>query len=342
MRPCIGITLGDPSGIGPEVIVKALNNKTVYTRCIPVVYGDLFPLQDAISFCKLGLNIHIISNPREAMGEYGTIDLIPFYLVKNGDYEYKKASAKCGDASFKYIINAINDALEKKIDAVCTAPINKEALFLAGHKFSGHTEIFAHYTNTKNYAMLLTSKSLRVIHVTTHISLKDVASKVTKERVLEVIELANKVCKQIGIKKPRIAVAGLNPHSSENGLFGSEEGNYIIPAIEEASKIGIDVDGPVPPDTVFVKALSGMYDIVVAMYHDQGHIPLKLSGFKYNARKKEYTSVNGVNSTLGLPIIRTSVDHGVAYGKAGEGRANEESMIDAIKLAIQFYKNKND
>ena len=332
--------MGDPSGIGPEVTVKALAKKAIYERCIPVVYGDEDPIKDAISFCRTKQKINIISEPSEAKGEHGVIDLIPLHKVKFGDWEYKTVSSNSGDAAFTYIVRAIKDAMDNKVDAVTTGPINKESLHMAGHFYSGHTEIFAEYTNTKHYAMLLTSKSLRVIHVTTHVPLRQACEMIKKERLLNVIKIADDAMKSIGIKKPRIAVAGLNPHASENGLFGDEEEKEIIPAVKEAKEQGFDVEGPIPPDTVFVKAMGGQYDIVVAMYHDQGHIPLKLSGFKLNPKTGQYVSMSGVNCTLGLPIIRTSVDHGTAFGKAGEGRANEESMIDAIDIAILMAENR--
>ena len=230
--------------------------------------------------------------------------------------------------------------MEEKVQAVVTAPINKKSLNMAGHAYNGHTEIFAEYTGTKDFAMLLASKTLRVIHVSTHCSLRDACDKVKKDRILEVIKLAYKGMNQLGIQHPKIGVAGLNPHSSENGLFGYEEERQIIPAIEEAKKVGIDVTGPESPDTVFVKCQAGQYDIVVAMYHDQGHIPLKLSGFQYDLKEDKYKSVSGINCTIGLPIIRTSVDHGTAFGKAGEGRANEESMLDAIFAGVEMAKNR--
>ena len=220
-----------------------------------------------------------------------------------------------------------------KFDAVVTGPISKEAIHLAGHHYSGHTEIFADYTNTRDYAMLLVSDKLRVIHVTTHVSMEEACRRITKDRVLRVIKLAQTGMELLGFPRPRIAVAGFNAHCSENGLFGDQEAKGIIPAVEEARKLGMDVDGPVPPDTVFCKAVSGMYDVVVAMYHDQGHIPIKLMGFTMDSATGSYTSLSGINCTIGLPIIRTSVDHGTAYGKAGEGRANAQSMIEAIEAA---------
>lgn len=226
------------------------------------------------------------------------------------------------------------------MQAVVTAPISKESINMAGHYYSGHTEIFADYTNAKDFAMLLASKTLRVIHVSTHCSLREACERVKKDRVLKVIRLAREGMRQLGYAHPKIGVSGLNPHCSENGLFGTEEAQEIMPAIEEARKEGIDVTGPESPDTVFVKCQAGQYDIVVAMYHDQGHIPLKLSGFKYDLQRDMYESVSGINCTIGLPIVRASVDHGTAFGKAGEGRANEESMMDAIFAGVEMAENR--
>ncbi|MBR3933208.1 MAG: 4-hydroxythreonine-4-phosphate dehydrogenase PdxA [Clostridia bacterium] len=339
-RKTIGITMGDPAGIGAEITVKALNSKRVYEKSIPVVIGDYEALQDALNFCNLKLKLREIKNVSEALGEFGTIDYINLNYLKKGSWEYKKPQKLCGDASFNYVTYAIKLAKKGEIEAVITAPINKEAINMAGHNYSGHTEIFADYTGIKKYAMLLASGNLRVIHVSTHCSLRQACDNVKKERVLEVIKLANEGLELLGVNSPVIGVAGLNPHCSENGLFGWEEEKEIIPAIEEAKKSGLNVIGPEPPDTVFVKCMGGMYDIVVAMYHDQGHIPLKLSGFKLNPSTNSYTSMSGINCTIGLPVIRASVDHGTAYGKAGEGRANEESMLDAIFAGITMAKNK--
>lgn len=336
----IGITMGDPAGIGAEIIVKALEEKMVYDRCIPVVIGDEAAMMDAIRFCDSQLQLHMIQDIAQAKGMYGYIDCISLGYLKENGWEYKKPSALCGDASFHYITFAIKMALEKKIDAVITAPINKEAINMAGHHYSGHTEIFAEYTDTKDYAMLLASGNLRVIHVSTHVSLREACDRVKKERVLKVIKLADEGMRLLGYQDPVIGVAGLNPHCSENGLFGWEEEREIIPAIEEAKKQGLNVIGPEPPDTVFVKCAGGKYDIVVAMYHDQGHIPLKLSGFKLDSETNTYSNMSGINCTIGCPVIRASVDHGTAYGKAGEGRANAESMLDAIYAGIEMAKNR--
>lgn len=333
-RKRIAITMGDPAGIGPEVVVKALANKEIYEKCIPIVIGDYEALQDAIHFSKLNLELMEINAPTDAEGKYGVVEFINLSYLKPGSWVYKENSALCGEAAFQYIIHGIAYAKENAVSAVITAPISKESINMAGHPYSGHTEIFAEYTDTKDYAMLLASDNLRVIHVTTHCALIEACRLIRKERVLKVIKLADKACKMLGIEKPKIGVAGLNPHCSENGLFGTEEASEIIPAIYEAQKEGIDVQGPESPDTVFVKCKSGIYDIVVAMYHDQGHIPLKLNSFQWDAIENKYSSVKGINTTIGLPIIRVSVDHGTAFGKAGEGRANEESMIDAIFAGV--------
>lgn len=336
----IGITMGDPAGIGAEITVKALNNPAVYKECIPMVIGDYEAIKDAVDFCGLSLNIKCVSSPAECVGEYGTIELYDMRFLKKGGWDYKKPSAICGEASFQYILKGIDLAMKKEIGAVITAPINKEAIHMAGYNYSGHTEIFADYTNTPKYAMLLASGNLRVIHVTTHCSLRDACDRIKKDRVYDVINFAKEGLGLLGIENPKIAVAGLNPHSSENGLFGDEEQNEIIPAIEKAQADGVDVTGPVPPDTVFVKALGGKYDVVVAMYHDQGHIPLKLLGFKMSDNNGNFSDMSGINCTIGLPVIRSSVDHGTAYGKAGEGRANEGSLLDAINAGIMMARNK--
>lgn len=340
-RERIAITMGDPAGIGPEIVVKALAEGSVYKNCIPVIIGDREPLKDAISFSGLKLGLNEMRTFEETIGECGIIDFINLNYLKSGSWKYKKNSAICGEASFQYVVHAIQLAMAGRAAAVITAPISKESINLAGHHYSGHTEIFAEYTGTQDYAMLLASGNLRVIHVTTHCALIEACRLIRKERVLTVIKLADKGCRMLGISNPRIGVAGLNPHCSEGGLFGMEETSEIIPAIWEAKEYGIKVEGPEPPDTVFVKCRAGMYDIVVAMYHDQGHIPLKLNSFQWDAEKREYKSVRGINCTIGLPIIRVSVDHGTAFGKAGEGRANADSMLDAIETGLMMIKNKS-
>ncbi len=339
MRPIIGITMGDPAGIGAEVTVKALNRKTLYRQCIPVVIGDYAAIEEAIHFCNLSLSIRCIDHPNHATGTYGILELIDLHCLPKEDWRYQEVSASCGEAAFMYIRKAISLAMEGSLHAIVTAPINKEALNLAGHHYSGHTELFCDLTGSKDCAMLLISKTLNVIHVTTHVALRDVVNHITSERVYQVIRMAEESMILLGILTPRIAVAGLNPHCSEHGLFGDEESNKIIPAIERAKKQGINVEGPISPDIVFVKACAGLYDIVVAMYHDQGHIPLKLANFKINSVSNSFTSLGGVNCTVGLPIIRTSVDHGTAFDRAGKGCSNENSMVEAIKAALKMARH---
>lgn len=336
----VAITMGDPAGVGAEIVVKALSCVDVYRKCIPIVIGDKCALEDALRFCNLPIRLREIRNASEAEGLFGQIEYINLNLLSEGQWEYKKNSALCGRASFEYVKAAINMAMGKAVDAIVTAPINKKSLRMAGLEYDGHTEILAEFTHTKNFAMLLASKHMHVIHVSTHCSLSEACRRVKKDRVYEVIKLADRGMRELGYSNPRIVVAGLNPHASEDGLFGQEEEMEIIPAIMQAKSEGYNVEGPLPPDTVFVKCQSGQYDIVVAMYHDQGHIPLKLSGFEYDWVQNKYNAVSGINCTIGLPIIRTSVDHGTAFGKAGEGRANEESMLDAIDAAVVMKQNR--
>lgn len=332
--------MGDPAGIGAEIAVKALNYEEIYQRSKPVVVGSKVVVEDAISFIPSNLELNVIKDINDVKGEYGKIDLLDLDNIGLNDFKYGEVSAAAGRASVEYIFEAIDLALENKIAAVVTGPIHKEAINAAGYKYAGHTEIFADRTNTKDYAMMLTDEEMRVIHVSTHVSLRKACDLVKKERVLTVIRLAHQTLVNLGIKEPRIAVAGLNPHAGEQGLFGTEELDEIIPAIKQAGQEGINVKGPIPSDTIFSKVRGGQYDIAVVMYHDQGHIPMKVTGFKYNKETDKWSSISGVNTTVGLPIIRTSVDHGTAFGKAGEGRANEESLVEAIRMAIDFATQK--
>ena len=335
-KPIIAITIGDPAGIGAEIAVKALGNEEIYKKSKPVIIGSRCLIDDALKFIPSNLKLNVIKNIEEIKGEFGIIDLIDLDNIKLDEFNYGKVSAKAGHASLDYIYKGIDLAMKGLVDAVVTGPIHKEAIKAAGSPYAGHTEIFASRTKTKNYAMMLADKNLRVIHVSTHVSLRQACDLVKKERVLTVIHLADKALKDLGIKNPKIGIAGLNPHAGEGGLFGNEEIEEIIPAIAQAKKEGINAEGPIPPDTIFSKVIGRQYDIAVVMYHDQGHIPMKVTGFKYNQKTNKWSSMSGVNVTVGLPIIRTSVDHGVAFGKAGEGRANEESMVGAIKMAIDF------
>ncbi len=342
MKPFLAITMGDPSGIGPEISVKALKNDEVYAKCVPIIIGDYEALKIANEITKTNYKLHEIKNPSEALGKKGTIDFINLSFLSPGNWEMKKVNKVSGDAAFNYVVTGIKLAMENKVQGVITGPINKEAIHLAGHNYSGHTEIFADYTNTKDYGMVLMNDKIKVIHATTHVSMRKACDLITKERIYKIIHLAYDSLKVMGIENPKIGVAGLNAHASENGLFGEEEAKAIIPAISKAQEEGISVEGPIPPDTVFVKAVAGKYDIVVAMYHDQGHIPLKLLSFSFDSNN---TSVKGINYTAGLPIIRVSVDHGTAFDIAGENVASEQSLIDSIilgaKIAEQKIKDQN-
>jgi 4-phospho-D-threonate 3-dehydrogenase / 4-phospho-D-erythronate 3-dehydrogenase len=340
MKPKIGISMGDPAGIGPEIIIKTLALKDVYNRCNPLVVGDAETMQNEVNALKSSLKINAIQNVNDAKFEFGTVDVYDLKNVQNNELQPGVVTAMAGKAAFEAVIQNIELALTHAIDATVTAPINKESIHKAGHKYSGHTEIYADYTNTKKFAMLLADENFRVIHVSTHVSLRQACDLCKKDRVFEVITLLDDACKKFGIEKPRIAVAGLNPHAGENQLFGDEEVNEIIPAIEQANKLGYTVEGPFPPDTMFVKAVQGKFDGCIAMYHDQGHIPFKLEGFKWDNEKETMKSVKGVNITLGLPIIRTSVDHGTAFEIAGQGIASADAMLVAIDYAIVMAKHK--
>lgn len=335
-KPIIGITMGDPASIGPEIAVKALLNQHIYDICRPLLVGDADVFNDIIKRLDLNAKINSIANVSDAKFEFGNIDVFDLQNVILDKLVFGEVSAMAGDAAFGAVQKVIELAMAGKIDATVTGPINKKSINEAGHHFAGHTEIYAHLTNTSKYAMLLVEDNLKVIHVSTHVSLRQACDLVKKERILEVIELLFNGLISLGEKNRKIGIAGLNPHAGDSGLFGTEDTEEILPAVEEALLRGYDVEGPVPPDTLFAKAATGAYGGVVAMYHDQGHIPFKLSGFKWDAEKKQMASVKGVNITLGLPIIRTSVDHGTAFEIAGKGIASPDAMILAIESAVQL------
>lgn len=335
-KPIVAITMGDPAGIGAEIAVKALSDPSIYSICKPFIVGDLDCVADAARFTHSSVILNKIDKPEDAYYKTGTIDVLDLDNIAPGEIEYGKVSGKAGHAAYEYIEHGIRLALAGNVGAVVTGPIHKEALNLGGHHYSGHTEIFADLTSTKNYAMMLADGNFRIVHVSTHVSLREACDRVKKERVGIVIELTYAALKQLGIDSPRIAVSGLNPHAGEGGMFGTEEIDEIAPAVEQARSQGIVVDGPVPPDTVFAKTRSGQYDAAIAMYHDQGHIPMKTAGFTLDVATGKWTAVSGVNVTLGLPVIRVSVDHGTAFGKAGKGTANPESLVQAIELAARF------
>lgn len=341
IKPILGITMGDPASIGPEITVKALSRKDVYDYCRPVVVGDACMLEKAKKLVgHEEIVIHPVQDVKDALFTPGTIDVYDMKLVNADTLPIGQVSVEAGNAAFQYVKKVIELANADEIDGTVTNAFNKEAINLAGHHFSGHTEVYAHYTGTKKYCMMLAHKNMRVTHVSTHVSLREACDRVKKDRVLEVIRLSHEACRDLGIERPRVAVAGLNPHCGEGGLFGDEEIREIAPAIEAAKAEGIDASGPYPPDSVFSKLRGGWYDIVVCMYHDQGHIPLKVVGFVYNQAEGKWDAVEGINVTLGLPIVRVSVDHGTAFDQAGTGMANELSLLNSIDYAARLSKSR--
>jgi|SRR5699024_9055877 len=328
-KPIIGITMGDAAGIGPEIIIKALQNKKIYEQSHPIVIGDAEILRRAANILRIDTTVNVINDSSEFITQYGEIACYDLNMLPK-DLPFGKVSAIAGDAAFHFLRTAIDFAKEEKIDAICTAPLSKEALHKGGHMYPGHTEILAELTNTKEFSMMLSSPKLKVIHVTTHVGLIDAIRMINPERVYNVIKLADETISNSGIDAPKIGVCGINPHAGENGLFGyREEEDKIIPAIKRAKKDNINVEGPLPADTLFYRAQRGDFDIVVAMYHDQGHAPIKVLGLEV-----------GINITVGLPIIRTSVDHGTAFDIAGSGKADEKSMVEALQQAIQLALHK--
>jgi 4-phospho-D-threonate 3-dehydrogenase / 4-phospho-D-erythronate 3-dehydrogenase len=323
--PVIGITMGDAAGVGPEVVAKSLTHANVYAQCRPVVIGDARRLEQAIAICGLTLAVRRVNDPSEARYEQGTIDVIDLNLIPD-DLPFGELSALAGDAAYQYIARAVELAQSKQIDAICTAPLNKEALHAGGHKYPGHTEMLAHLTGVEEVSMMLVAPQLRVIHVTTHIGIIDAIRKIEPGLVQRTIERGNATLVKAGIAKPRIGVCGINPHAGENGLFGyGEEEEKIIPAVKLLQERGLDVTGPLPADTLFFRAGRGDFDLVVAMYHDQGHGPVKVLGLEA-----------GVNVTVGLEVIRTSVDHGTAFDIAGKGVVDEGSMLEALRQGAEL------
>ncbi|MEX2460548.1 MAG: 4-hydroxythreonine-4-phosphate dehydrogenase PdxA [Paenibacillaceae bacterium] len=329
-KSIIGITMGDGAGVGPEIIMKALADESVYAECHPFVIGDAKIMERAGRIVHSALQVRAISSLSEAAYQFGTVDCLDLNLLP-ADLPFGQVSAEAGNAAFMYLKKAIELANEGLIDAICTAPLNKEALHKGGHMYPGHTEILAELTNTKDYCMMLTAPKLKVIHVTTHVGILDAVKMIEPERVYHVIRLAHETLQKAGCAMPKIAVCGINPHAGENGLFGyGEEKEKIIPAVERAQKEGIQVVGPLPADTLFFRTMRGDFDIVVAMYHDQGHGPVKVLGLEA-----------GVNITVGLPIIRTSVDHGTAFDIAGKGIADEQSLKEALRQALELAPKRN-
>jgi 4-phospho-D-threonate 3-dehydrogenase / 4-phospho-D-erythronate 3-dehydrogenase len=324
--PVFALTMGDPAGIGPEIAIKALTSRQIGHMRL-VIIGDLGVLELTALKLKRPNALNPITDIQAAQPHQ--VNIFDMNQVSPADFSIGKVSAVCGKAAYAYIIKGIELAKQRLIAGVITNPINKEALMRAGFNYPGHTEIFAHETGVKEFTMLFYLNGVGVAHVTTHCSLLEAIELITAKRVFSHIKLLDLAMKQLGVKKPRIAVGGLNPHAGENGMFGDEEIRHIIPAIKKARAIGINASGPYPPDTVFMRAFQGEFDGVASMLHDHGFVALKSRDFEH-----------GVNITIGLPIIRTSVGHGTAFDKAGKGIASPESLITAIKAAEMLYKNR--
>jgi 4-hydroxythreonine-4-phosphate dehydrogenase len=334
--PRIGITMGDPAGVGPEITAKALALPEVAGSCRAVVIGSGDALAAAMALLQSPLRLHRVEAVADCRFAPGTLECLDLANVDMASLPRGAVSPEAGRAAYAYIERAVRLCPAGEIDGMVTAPINKEALAAAGHQHTGHTEILAQLSGTKDFAMLLMGKELRVIHVTTHVALRRVPELCTRDRVGRVIRLAQETMTFLGVARPRIAVCGLNPHAGEDGLFGDEEQREIGPAVDASRRAGLDVHGPLPADTLFSRARGGEFDIVVAMYHDQGHVPVKTLGFTFDQSSGVWTGLSGVNVTVGLPFLRVSVDHGTAFDRAWKGIANPESMIEAIDVAVSM------
>lgn len=323
--PLIAVTLGDPAGVGPEIIAKAFGWPEVHALCRPLVVGDAGRLKEACRLVGSPLSVRSVTGPGEALFAADQIDCIDLGLVPEG-FPWGKGSPLAGDAAFRYIERAVALAREGQVDALCTAPLNKEALHAGGHPFPGHTEILAHLTGTAEVSMMLSTPGLKVVHVTTHLGLVDAIERIDAGLVERTLGRAHEALVRAGCARPRIGVCGINPHAGENGLFGrGEEATKIEPAVRSCVAKGWNIEGPLPADTLFYRAIRGQFDVVIAMYHDQGHGPVKVLGIE-----------SGVNITLGLPFVRTSVDHGTAFDIAGTGRADERSLVEALRQAAEL------
>ena len=329
-RPLLAVTMGDAAGSGPEIITKTLAEKDITDICRPLVVGDAATMREALRLTDMPGKVRAIRDASEAQFREGTLEVIDLQNINLQKLIRGRVDTMAGKAAYEYIRLATDLTLGGQSEALVTSAINKEALNKAGYHYDGHTGLLAELCGVSDVAMMLVAGKLRVSHVTTHTSLSQAISLIRPDRILTVLNLTNDAVRDMGIDEPRLAVAGLNPHSSEGGLFGDEEQEVIKPAIDEARRQGLDVmDHPLPPDSIFVRTWEGQFDAAIAMYHDQGHIAVKMLGIWL-----------GVNVTLGLPIIRTSVDHGTNFGKAGKGTADPRSLIEAIKLAVVMCHNR--
>jgi len=330
----IGFTMGDPNGIGPEILIRALHFLHPFSEWEPLIFGDLEILKEINKAVGSSFSFKPISNnkdlPIEEFNDSLCIPVIDLSVRKNRKRKLGFCSSWGGESAFKFFQNAILWANENTIDAIVTSPLSKEGLFLAGYNFSGHTDIISHYNDGARTVMMLSVDNLRASMVTLHMSLRQALDSLTPELILEVIKITDSGLRKMGIQNPKLGIAGLNPHAGENGLFGDEENQIILPALDLASKNSLHCEGPFPPDTIFLEHRKGMFDAVVAMYHDQALIPLKLYGFD-----------RAVNITLGSTIIRTSPDHGTAFQLAPKMEANPSSMIESIKMALKMASSSN-
>ena len=324
-KAIIAIPMGDPAGIGPEITAKSLINSEIYDKCKPLVVGDAEVFTKAIEIVDGNLDINVINSPEEGKYEYGTVDLIDLNNINMDELEYGKVQAQCGRGSYEYIEKSVQLALKDEVKALATTPINKESLEMANVPYIGHTEMLEDLADTEDPLTMFQVNDLRIFFLTRHLSVKDAIDQMTKERFSDYIDRCDKALQRLGIENRKIAVAGLNPHSGEGGLFGMEEVEEITPGIEAAQEAGFDVVGPVPADSVFFQALNGKYDAVLSLYHDQGHIAAKMTDFHKT-----------ISITNGLPFLRTSVDHGTAFDIAGKNIAESISMEECIKLAAEY------
>ena len=327
-RPFLAITMGDAAGIGPEVTAKTLVDPAMYEKCRPFVVGNADAMNAALKLVQSDLKAVALQSLEDISGTYGQIEVLDLNNLDYSNITHGEISKESGNATVEWILKAGDLAASGAIQAICTAPINIEACNLAGHKDIGHMEIFQNQPGAENVATMLMARQLRVVHLTTHKSLKIACDYVTKNNVYEKIMLTHKYFKIWGYETPRIGVSALNPHASDGGLLGNEEFEEILPAVEKAQGEGVIVDGPIPADTVFNQNIDGKYDVCIAMYHDQGHIPIKVHDWK-----------RSVSVNLGLPFIRTSVDHGTAFDIAGKGIADHISMMESIKVAISLVSD---
>lgn len=324
-RPVVALTLGDPASVGPEIVAKALASGVLHELCVPVVFGDPRFLERALGTTGVALDVVRVSRPAEATGEPGRAEVVEVAAWGHETIEWGRIQAAAGRAAFESIRVSIELALAGEVDAVATAPVNKEAFRAAGVAQIGHTEIFGELTGTSDPLTLFEVKGLRVFFLTRHLSLAEAIRRITAARTVDALRRCDAVLKTLGVAAPRVAVAALNPHGGEHGLFGDEEERELVPAVAAARAEGLDARGPHPADSVFWHAAEGRFDAVLSLYHDQGHIAAKMYDFERT-----------VSITCGLPFLRTSVDHGTAFDIAGTGRASAVSMVEAVRAAARY------